>query len=72
MDNEKETTKQALDRMTLYDFLYVLPMFFLFFYFPSDRFWQVIVNFIIIILVGFGLAYATHTVVYLYNRSKYK
>lgn len=70
MNNEKEKTDQALDRLSLYDFLYVLPMFFLFSYLPANGLPSILINLLIIILVGFGLAYVTNTIIYVRKKRK--
>ncbi|OZT79665.1 hypothetical protein CHL76_12075 [Marinococcus halophilus] len=58
--------------MAILDFIYIIPMFMLFSYLPTYGFWSGLLNLVIIVLVGFGLAYLTRTIISLYKKRKTK
>lgn len=71
-DIEQPKVDQALDRMAGYDALFIIPMMALFSYLPAVGWWSMLVNGIIVILTGFGLAYITHTIIHVYQKRKNK
>ncbi|WP_425356306.1 DUF6007 family protein [Staphylococcus coagulans] len=52
---------EALKELGWLDLIFVIPMFFLFSYLPSDHLWQLIVNIIIIIFFSIGLSIIIHS-----------
>ncbi|NIK13008.1 DUF6007 family protein [Alkalibacillus almallahensis] len=60
----------VFNRMGILDFIFLIPMFFLFAYLPDDHIWSIFVNLVIVVFFSFGLVMAVHsTVNYFKNRA---
>ena len=62
-DKEQETLENTFAQINAYDLIFLLPMAWLFSYLPVHGLWSIVVNLFIIIFVGIGLFYVTHTLV---------
>lgn len=53
--NKDKDIKESLNSATLLDAIFFIPLCFLFYYLPSDHWWQILLNLVIIILCTIGI-----------------
>lgn len=54
--------KESISYLGWYDLIFLVPMFFLFEYLPTNNVWSILINVIIVIFFSIGLATITHMI----------
>ncbi|MCY1585302.1 DUF6007 family protein [Staphylococcus pettenkoferi] len=55
--------KESISYLGWYDLIFLVPMFFLFEYLPTNNIWSILINLVIVIFFSLGLATITHIII---------